>query len=565
MSSSDKPALPRFRLRKEKRRGVRRFIAFSSLTRMIFLANLLGLLILIVGALTLNQFSRGLIDAKVDNLTSQTRLITNMLGDRATGDGTLPELNPDEAREIMKRVDVPDGVRVRLYDVNAKIIADTDLFDESIEVGELPPVMIQGQETEKPKEKWFVRGQNWIDNKIKNLPVYKNQRIRLQRRLQRDVRAALLGEEIAGAQYEEEELIVSVALPVKRVQNVLGAVVFETRDVDTILASQRQGLTPIILIAIMASVLSSLALTLFVALPIRKLARAAEQVRRSSEKKDVIPDLSKRGDEIGDLSLVLRDMTSGLYDRVNDIANFAADVAHEIKNPLTSLRSASDTLRIAKTKEQRGKLINIIQNDVERMDRLITDISKASRMDAALAKESLEPLDIEQFLSDIVDFYTQTQRETGVNVKYIDGSVLDDPLIVRALENSLGQVLRNLIDNALTFSPKDEDASVRVSVKRGEEADTGNVIISVNDDGPGIPKGDLESIFERFYTMRPKGAAFGNHSGLGLAICRQIMDAHDGTILATNRTNDAGDIEGARFNIRMPLHAAPRSARKPKD
>lgn len=545
---------PLFRMRREKRRGARRFIAFSTLTRMIFLANIFGLIILIVGALTLNQFSRGLIDAKIDNLQSQTTLITNLLGDRATGFGAVASLDELQARQIMSRIDVPDRARVRLYDKNGGIIADSDLMDDSVEVGQLEPITTEITQR-APTEKWWIKLQNWLDERINELPVYKKHRESKQRRLEQDIKTALLGDTVAGEQYEGESLIVSVIVPVKRVQEVLGAVVYETRDVDTILASQRRGLTPIIVIAIIASILSSLALTLFVALPIRRLARAAEQVKRSSDKRDAIPDLSERGDEIGDLSLVLRDMTSGLYNRIDDIANFAADVAHEIKNPLTSLRSATDTLRIAKTSEQRGKLIDIIQNDVERMDRLITDISKASRMDAALAKEPSEPLDIDKFLSDMADFYTQTKRETGVDVLYIEREIpadeTDEPIIVRALEMSLGQVLRNLIDNALTFSPKGEEARVTLRAERGAY---NNAIIHVDDEGPGIPDGNLESVFDRFYTHRPKGAAFGNHSGLGLAISRQIMTAHHGTIMASNRKSPDGKIAGARFTLQLPLH-----------
>ena len=547
--------------RKERRRGARRFIFFSALTRMIFLSNLLGLIILIIGALTLNQFSRGLIDAKVENLKSQTRLISNLLGDQATGLGTIAVLDENAARQIMRRIDVPDKARVRLYDKNGTLIADSDLLDDSVEVGVLEPI-VPVEEAVIVKDKWWIRLQDWADRTVKDLPIYKNHRTELRRYLERDIKAALLGDTIAGEQYENDDLIVAVAMPVKRVQSVQGAIVFETHDVDTILASQRRGLTPIIIIAVLASMLSSLALTLFIALPIRKLARAAEQVRRSSKKRDAIPDLSERGDEIGDLSLVLRDMTGGLYNRIDDIANFAADVAHEIKNPLTSLRSASETLRIAKTAEQRGKMIDIIENDVARMDRLITDISKASRMDAALAKEASEPLDVNTFLTDMADFYTQTKRETGVDVVAINEDEGDDaePLIVRALEISLGQVLRNLIDNALTFSPKEGGASVRLKVVRVEE----QAIITVEDDGPGIPKDDLESIFTRFYTQRPEGAAFGNHSGLGLAICRQIMDAHHGTIMAENRVDERGETQGARFTLRLPLHSQPRKNKKDK-
>lgn len=558
---------PRFRMRTERRNGARRFIAFSTLTRMIFLANLLGLIILIIGALTLNQFSRGLIDAKIDNLSSQARLITNLLGDQASGLGTTAVLDEEEALRIMRRIDVPEKARIRLYDKSSNLIADSELLDDSVEVGTLDPIITK-ETPAIPDEKWWVQLQTWIDRRVNDLPVFRRHREGKQRRLPRDIKTALLGDSVAGEQYEGDNLIVSVALPVKRVQEVLGAVVFETSDVDTILASQRRGLTPIILIAIMASILSSLALTLFVALPIRRLARAAEQVRRSSDKRDAIPDLSSRSDEIGDLSLVLRDMTGGLYNRIDDIANFAADVAHEIKNPLTSLRSATDTLRIAKTDEQRGKLVDIIQKDVERMDRLITDISKASRMDAALAKEPSEPLDVDKFLSDMSDFYTQTRRDTGVPVVHIEREQIpesegeDRAVIVRALETSFGQVLRNLIDNALTFSPQEGERSVRISAKRGEGDEQGLAIITVDDDGPGIPEGELESIFTRFYTNRPKGAAFGNHSGLGLAICRQIMNAHHGTISATNRRDEQGKIEGGRFTLRLPMHKASRRAKK---
>ena len=537
---------------------------------MIFLANLFGLLILIIGALTLNRFSRGLIDAKVENLKSQTRLITNLLGDQATGPGTISVLDENAARQIMRLIEVPDKARVRLYGQDNTLVADTYLMDNKVEVGTLDPV-VSDEKKKGPAVSWWTQIPNWVDRKVRDFPVYKNRRMRLQRRIENDVRQSLDGTIIAGAQYEGENLIVSVAHPVRRVQQILGSVVYETHDVDDILESQRQGLTPIILIAILASVFSSLALTLFIALPVRRLARAAGQVRQSSDKRNAIPDLSQRGDEIGDLSLVLRDMTGRLYDRIDDIANFAADVAHEIKNPLTSLRSASDTLRIAKTKVQRGKMIDIIRKDVERMDRLITDISKASRMDAALAKEPAQPLDLHKFLDDIADVYCQTRRETGVDVLHIHevlhtgGEVANpgtEPLIVSALEISLGQVLRNLIDNALSFSPKDTDASVRLRARRGEGEDQGLALVTVGDDGPGIPADELEAIFDRFYTQRPQRAAFGGHSGLGLAICRQIMTAHNGSLSASNRTGETGEIEGARFTLKLPLHKQTRKRKK---
>ncbi len=551
---------PRFKLRPLRRKGGRRFIGFSTLARMIFLSNLLGLIILIIGALTLNQFSRELVDAKVDSLTSQTRLITNLLGDQATGDGEVAVLDEAQAIRVIRRIDVPQKARIRLYDKNARLIADSDFLNDHVEVGALDPIFPETP-TVVPKTKWWVNLQSWVDRQINKLPLFKRQRDRLQRHLEQDIKAALLGETISEAQYEQEDLIVVVAMPVKRVRDIQGVIVFETHDVDAILAAQRRGLTPIILIAIVASALSSVALTLFIALPVRQLARAAEQVMRSSKRRDAIPDLSARSDEIGDLSVVLRKMTAGLYSRIDDIANFAADVAHEIKNPLTSLRSASDTLAIAKTEAQRNKMIEIIKNDVNRMDRLITDISKASRMDAALAREPAAPLDIEKFLTGITDFYTQTRRETGVDVIMLSQPNPDadaHPMIVRALENSLGQVLRNLIDNALTFSPKatpkNQPPSIRLKARTDGQDTDPSVVITIDDDGPGISADNMEDIFGRFYTQRPDGTAFGSHSGLGLAICRQIMNAHHGTIKAANRQDKNGKIQGARFTLTLPLH-----------
>jgi len=273
-------------------------------------------------------------------------------------------------------------------------------------------------------------------------------------------------------------------------------------------------------------------------------------VTRSSKKRDAIPDLSKRRDEIGDLSSVMRDMTQGLYTRIDDIANFAADVAHEIKNPLTSLRSASDTLRVAKTDEQRAKLVDIIQQDVSRMDRLISDISKASKVDANLARETAQSLDVAEILKNITEFYRQTRESGGPQV--VNQTALDaaDPVFIRAFETPFAQVLRNLIDNALTFSPEYGAVRVKASLEAGQ------VVISVEDDGPGIPPANLETVFDRFYTQRPKGAQFGSHSGLGLAICRQIMIAHKGTIEAQNWDDNKGEVQGkvqgARFIVTLP-------------
>lgn len=213
---------------------------------------------------------------------------------------------------------------------------------------------------------------------------------------------------------------------------------------------------------------------------------------------------------------------------------------------MTSLRSASDTLRVAKTKEQREKLIDIIQQDVSRMDRLITDISKASKVDANLARETAKTLDVGEIAMNIVEFYEQTRSQDGARVVNATAIDANAPIYIRAYETPFAQVLRNLIDNALTFSP--DTGEVVVTAKK----DGGRVVFTVEDDGPGIPEDNLETVFERFYTQRPKGASFGSHSGLGLAICRQIITAHRGKIFAENRVNEEGEIVGAKFTVDVP-------------
>lgn len=532
--------------RRNRRRGPRRSLWTSRLTRNIFLSNLIGLIILVAGALTMNRFEQGLIDAKIDNIQSLASTIVTVIEEQATGYGGTAELDVDGSIQILKGINVQQGWRVRLYDKASREIADTDRLNDEIITETLDPIIEDRPDLPK-QDIWRENIRNWIDTKMHNLPWRRAKRESLRRNLKAEVRTGLGGESTYGARYDDKDnLIVTVSLPIQRVQEVLGVVTVESADVGSIVTAERQALAPIIGLAFLAMFLTSLALTLFISLPMRRLARAAEIVTRSAKKRDAIPDLSKRRDEIGDLSLVLRDMTQGLYNRIDDIADFAADVAHEIKNPLTSLRSASDTLRVAKTTEQREKLIDIIQQDVSRMDRLITDISKASKVDANLARETAMTLDVAEITDNIVVFYQQTRSQTGPSV--VNGSAIDPnaPIYIRAYETPFAQVLRNLIDNALTFSP--EDGKVTVTAKK----DGKRVVFTVEDEGPGIPADNLDTVFERFYTQRPKGASFGNHSGLGLAICRQIITAHRGTIHAENRLDADGKISGAKFIADVP-------------
>jgi two-component system, OmpR family, sensor histidine kinase ChvG len=330
---------------------------------------------------------------------------------------------------------------------------------------------------------------------------------------------------------------------------VLGVLTLEAADVDSTITAQRRALTPFILVAVGVTLLSSLLLTWLVAQPILRLARAADRVRLSRARSISLPDLAGRNDEIGDLTRALQEMTDAQSERMDAIEAFAADVAHEIRNPLTSIRSAVETLDLVRDDAARARLLGILKQDVQRLDRLVTDISNASRLDAELSRDPPRPIDLDRLLGEMIGLAADVRRVDEPEVFY-EGPE-DPPVFVSGREGPLGQVFRNLIDNAKSFSPP--TGSVRVRLGRNGEAS-----VSVDDDGPGIPPENLETVFERFYTSRPKGAAFGGNSGLGLSIARQIVDAHGGRIWAENRTDEAGRVLGARFHVTLPLTGRPR-------
>ena len=278
-----------------------------------------------------------------------------------------------------------------------------------------------------------------------------------------------------------------------------------------------------------------------------RLSAAADQVRLQRARAISLPDLEDRRDEIGDLARSLESMTDTLSTRMDAIERFAADVSHEIKNPLTSIRSALETLDLVQDKDKRDRLTAVLQQDVRRLDRLITDISNASRLDAELSRDRPRPVDLSALLTDIVGVYETTSKPGEAPVT-LDVAV-DAPARVMGRDGPLGQVFRNLIDNARSFSPA--GATVRVSVSR-DDIDALPLHVRVEDDGPGIPAENLETVFERFYTSRPRGAAFGSNSGLGLSIVRQIVEAHGGRVTATNRLDASGAVSGARFEVALP-------------
>jgi two-component system sensor histidine kinase ChvG len=287
-------------------------------------------------------------------------------------------------------------------------------------------------------------------------------------------------------------------------------------------------------------VVLSLLLAGTIAGPMRRLSAAAERVQTAGNARAEIPDFSDRPDEIGHLSGALRRMTDALYNRIEAIERFAADVAHELKNPLTSLRSAVETLPLAKKPEDRERLNAIIQHDVRRLDRLITDISSASRLDAELARESADKVDVEKLAETMVAIQKDIAAGRDVNV-VLGKRAGRGAAVISGHEGRLAQVFSNLIDNAVSFSPP--GGTVTVTLATAAE----DVTVTVMDEGPGIT-GDLGRIFQRFYTDRPDSEGFGDHSGLGLSISKQIVEAHKGSIRAHNRE----DRSGAVFTIVLP-------------
>ncbi len=553
---------------------------FSSLTRRIIVLNLVALVVLVAGIIYLNTFRAGLIDARVSSLVTQGEIIASAIAASATVDDTDtinvdPEklldleagqslapadqrsegidfaINPEVVAPILGRLISPTRTRARIYDRDGTMIVDSlHLYSRgSILRFDLP-------EPDAPGENWFEatwRTFNaWISSR--GIPVYEELGAANGRAYQ-EVASALDGaaRDVVRAN-DKGELIVSVAIPIQRYRSVRGALLLSTQggDIDAIVYAERLSIFRVFVVAAIVTVLLSILLASTIAAPLRRLADAAAGVRHRVTARPEIPDFSNRRDEIGHLSQALREMTSALYKRIEGIESFAADVAHEIKNPLTSLRSAVETLPLAKTPAAQSRLMAIIQHDVRRLDRLISDISDASRLDAELARQDQTTVDLKALLKTVVSVNRDLGAASATTIKldFMDGDNAN--YRVCGHDNRLGQVFNNLIDNARSFCR--EGGTVRVAAAR-----KGNKIeVMVEDDGPGIRPDQFERIFERFYTDRGDNAAFGQNSGLGLAISKQIVEAHRGTIMAENRTMPGPDpsgpprVLGARFIIRLP-------------
>lgn len=552
---------------------------FSSLTRRIVVLNLAAMIALASGILYLNQFRAGLIEARVQSLLIQGEIIAGAIAASATVDTDAitvdPErllelqageslsasddesralefpINPERVAPVLRRLISPTKTRARIYDSDGTLILDSRHLYARGQIlrYDLPPT---SEEDPGLFDTFWRKFNLWL--RRGDLPLYEEFAGGNGQKYP-EVAAALTGSPASIVRVSEKgELIVSVAVPVQRFRAVLGTLLLSTQggDIDAIVRAERLAILRVFLVAALVTTVLSVLLAGTIAGPVRRLATAAERVRRGIKSRQEIPDFAGRQDEIGHLAGALREMTNALYGRMDAIEQFAADVAHELKNPLTSLRSAVETLPLARSQESRERLLDVIQHDVRRLDRLISDISDASRLDAELARTDAVPVDFAKLLTTIVSIVRETQREGSPEIVLeIEKARSDKAYQVMGDDGRLGQVFNNLLDNARSFSPP--GGQVRVEAKR----DGRNVVVTVEDDGPGIRPDVAERIFERFYTDRPDGEDFGNNSGLGLSISRQIVEAHRGTIEAGNRVDvdDEGHetVRGACFTVRLPL------------
>jgi len=548
---------------------------FSSLTRRILFLNLTALTIFLSAILYMNQFREGLIDAKTESLLTQGRIIASTIASSATatpdaitidpdklwelkaGESLQPKpepldnfaypINPEQVAPLLRELITPTQTRARIYDSDGAIILDSRNLYAAGQIRQftLPP--INGEPTRRVG--WVETIGNTLNKLLQSHsnPIY--QELDGSGRQYEEVQSALTGApRHIVRQTEAGKLTVSVAVPVQRFRAVLGVLLLSTEgdDIDRIVREERVAILRIFLVASIVILVLSALLASTIATPLRKLSEAAIRVKRGVKSRIEIPDFSHRQDEVGNLSTSIGEMTNSLYQRIEAIESFAADVSHELKNPLTSLRSAVETLPLAKTDETKKRLMDVIQHDVRRLDRLITDISDASRLDADLARDDSGQVDLAELLKNIVSASREIRRNKHVEIALIVNELKSTTqnYHVAGHDIRLGQVINNLIDNAASFVP---EVGGKVSIGLGRNRNT--VIIIVEDNGPGIQAENLDRVFERFYTDRAEMDGFGQNSGLGLSISRQIIEAHGGKIRAENRRDGR---TGARFVVMLP-------------
>ncbi len=533
----------------------------SPLLRRILLVNLLPLVLLLAALLYLDQYQNGLLAAEVTTLREQARIYAGALGQTAVreDDGGKPHLVADLARPLLRSLTEPTpSAQARVYDPEGQLVADSRVREGAggaVVTEPLPPAAARG-EILGTIGRIYDRLLAWFPHEGE-VPVLDSGPTAAGPDWQPDMREQL---RLTGANQsremapyvrrtQDDRLLVTVSEPVVRDRQLAGIVLLtrEAREVDDSLLTVRLSILALFGLALGLTVLLSWYLSLTIARPILRLARVAELMREGRGRAGAVPPLLlERRDEVGELAHALAASVRALWDRMDAIERFAADVAHEIKNPLSSIRSAIETLRRIDDAAKQRRLLGIIAEDVARLDRLISDISDASRIDAELSRAATEPVDLPPILATLAEINEATR---GDGAPRIEVAPAEGRCVVQGVEGRVVQVLRNLIANAISFSPR--DGRIRLAAREAGPM----VEIIVEDEGPGIPEARLEHIFDRFYSERPQGEQFGQHSGLGLSISRQIVQALRGRISAENRRDDGGQVIGARFLVRLPRAA----------
>lgn len=537
----------------------------SGLTFKILAVNIVAIMILGLGVLYLGQYTDSLVQSELESMRSEARLFAGAISEGAVRpvyqispvpfeDPTAIEaIKPELARRMVRRLGQIGKSRVRLYAIDGSVLTDSHQLigpGGVVQMELLDPVQ-QPLGFDSLFAQSATRFLNLIPVQNK-LPAYPENTLGDVFTFP-DTQAAMLGNLSTTAwQRKNGRIILTAAAPIQKIKQVMGVVLLirDGAELEHAIAEVRVDVFRVFLGSLGITVMLSIYLSGLISRPLQRLASAAEAVRMGKGRHTEIPDMSARNDEIGELSIALREMTRALWDRMDTIERFAADVAHEIKNPLTSLRSAVETAARVKDDDSRKKLMDIIQHDVRRLDRLISDISSASRLDAELSREQMGAVDLPSLLYSLRDAYKkplaragQAPGDEGDIVRIILDIPEGAPVRVRGSEDRLAQVFGNLLTNAISFSPQGSAVTVRL-VPDGDA-----ILCCVEDSGPGIPDNKLETVFERFYTERPQAESYGDHSGLGLSISRQIVQAHGGHIWAENIRNEHDAVKGARFCV----------------
>ncbi|KNG93193.1 sensor histidine kinase [Pseudaestuariivita atlantica] len=513
----------------------------SPLTRKIITFNLIALNILVVGILYLNSTRDNLALERAASLASEAALVADVFEAQIAGGGAL------DPQATVDALDLRKGVDLFVFDTDRSLVAQG--------VGTRPPVI--ERQTDSPQSTVIVDGLSWLWSSATGFLAGAPETPEpLETQLVGMIDAGLDGRtQVEMAVGQDGGSVYTVNTPIVGPTGaVMGVVALasEAGELDTTVREEREAMLQMFVIATLVSIGLSLVLASTISNPLSDLATAAEVGRsrdrgKYSSGRIRIPDLTARPDEIGRLSGALRGMVSALYDRIDGNEQFAADVAHEIKNPLASLRSAVGTLRVAKRDDQREKLLDVIDHDVRRLDRLVSDISNASRLDSELVKEEQEPFNLLDMLGNLSQFLGEDAKSKGID--FIT-DLPAEPIVIDGLEARLAQVFVNLITNAISFCEPGD--AIRIWARRKDN----RVLAVVEDTGPGIPEEALTKIFKRFYSERPAGD-FGNNSGLGLAISKQIVEAHGGVIWAENIRPTEADVTseplGARFVVGLPV------------